>query len=226
MTHGLGKILVETSPCDSRRHLDEPRVPAVRPGYRICRVCLDDVETALVELPQAHDLCEELLAPARRWPRQQVSHTRTHGIELREDVVRVRTAAVGTLSSWCAHVVAARGVRAPDRPAVVQLVHFLSVHLQWLVTGPQAAEFADDVSDVHTALRSVVDPDPPPRSSLGPCPWPGCGEDLRPLPGEQDGTTSWQIGCAAGHRWPPDRWLALDLRMSDDENGQDGGTAP
>ncbi|TCO47428.1 hypothetical protein [Actinocrispum wychmicini] len=179
------KILLDTPPCQSRRHFDELCVPGVRHGYLLCDTCLDVVETALVDLPDWFDHC----------------------------ACRVRSEIVATLSSWCARVVAGRGVRAPDRLNVALLTGFLAVHMQWLITRPGAAKFADDLADLGAAVRDVGQPPPGPPTSLGPCPWPKCDQELHATADET--ATIQQISCAAGHRWPPDQWLALSRELAD-----------
>jgi hypothetical protein len=119
---------VEVPRCGSRRHLDEPRVPKVRPGYLICTTCLDCVENALVDLPD--------------WYVERVGG---HGTAPRADLDQVVSDVVDVLSSWCAVVVAQRGVPAPEPATVTLLTGFLAVHMQWLAGRSTAAEFADDL---------------------------------------------------------------------------------
>jgi hypothetical protein len=124
MYHVASKVPLEIPRCGSRRHLDKPRVPEVRPGYQLCITCLDDVENTLVDLPDWY-----------------VEHGRPPRAGLDEAVSDV----VDVLSSWCAVVVAQRGVPAPESPTVELLTGFLAVHMQWLTARPTAAEFADDL---------------------------------------------------------------------------------
>jgi hypothetical protein len=187
---------LEKTRCGSRRHLAEPYIPPTRPGYLLCDTCLEGVENVLVDVPD--------------WYVRRISHA--HGRSLRVDVVQVVSDIVRALSSWCAVVVAQRGVSAPQ-PSVPLLAGFLGVHLQWLTARPTAPGFADDLMLLEQAVQRVVRPDSPLPAPLGPCPWPNCGEQLyatnREAPEDQ------QIRCAAGHRWPPEEWLALIREQAD-----------
>jgi hypothetical protein len=128
MYHAVTRVPLEIPRCGSRRHLDEPRVPEVRPGYLLCTTCLDGVENALVDLPD--------------WYVERVGE---HGKPSRADLDQVVSDVVDVLSTWCAVVVAQRGVPAPEPPTVELLTGFLAVHMQWLTARPTAAEFADDL---------------------------------------------------------------------------------
>jgi hypothetical protein len=65
------------------------------------------------------------------------------------------------------------------------------------------------------AVRNVVHPEPGPLASLGPCPWPDCGEQLYQTVDESTGAAAQYLTCGAGHRWPPDEWPALGRELAD-----------
>lgn len=227
MRQAVTKTLRETAPCGSRRHLGESRTPAVRSGHRLCDTCVDGVETMLDDLPEVYARSAHELDAARHQLAERVSRTREHGIRLREDVVQVRSAIIDTLSSWCALVVAQRGVRAPQRPSIAPLTGFLATHMQWLTASEGAVEFADDMLELGSAIHEVMEPEPAAPASLGPCPWPGCDEQLHASAGASTGVMARQISCAAGHRWPPEQWLTLNRELAftqkrDEQNPADG----
>jgi hypothetical protein len=220
------KILVDTAPCDSRRHLDEPRVPAVRHGYLLCETCLEGVETALIDLPDWYAQCEYV--PETDWHgcTPPVSSASERAFQPGHDRLDVREDILDTLSAWCSVVAAQRGVRVPTQPGVRPLTKFLAVHLQWLTARPGAVEFADDLADLATSVRRVLGSEQEPPESLGPCPWPGCTELLYQTAGDP----GQHISCGAGHRWPPDQWPELSLevpetpKQRDDPDAADDGT--
>jgi hypothetical protein len=204
----------DLSRCGSRRHLDEPCVPTVRPGYLLCDTCLEGVENALVDLPD--------------WYAERVRSAGEHGRGMRADVVQVASDSVEVLSSWCGVVVAQRGVPAPEPSTITLLAGFLAVHLQWLTSRSTAGEFADDLMFIDQAMRRVVRPEAALSAPLGPCPWPGCGEQLYAT--ARQSAEDRQVGCVAGHRWPPNQWLTsirepLDVeKRDDDQNPADDGS--
>ena len=92
------KILLDTAPCDSRRHLDEPRVPAVRSGYLLCETCLEGVETALIDLPDWYAQCEHVPDAGWHGCTPPVNGTQDHSIQPGKDMVQVRADIITTLS--------------------------------------------------------------------------------------------------------------------------------
>jgi hypothetical protein len=205
------KILLDAPPCDSNRHLDEPRVPAARHGYLLCESCLEGVESALIDLPDWYAQCEVTPQPGTR----PVRGTREY------DMLQVRADILETLAAWCALVASQRRVRVPEKPGVAPMTKFLAVHLQWLTTRPGAVEFADDLAELGLAVLDVLDPEPDSLGPVGPCPWPGCDEQL--FPAADESADAQYLRCGAGHRWPPDQWPGLDDELPDTPDRDDPG---
>jgi hypothetical protein len=100
----------------------------------------DRVEEDLVELSELYELC-------------------TFALELREQpVTEIQSDVLPVLASWCGVVAGARGVTAPDEHCIRRLTSFLAIHLDWLTDHPLAAEFADALDELTSAIRVALRP--------------------------------------------------------------------
>lgn len=191
--------------CGSRRHGD--RVP-VASGMRICAECRDQVEGVLVDLPVLFEMCADMLDPRPHWIRERVSGRARRGIVLRDAVVSVRTEILGVLVSWCGLVAGERDVPGPEELTIRKLVHFLAVHLHWLCAHPAAADLVDELTGLAAAVDEALHRETGFRARVGECPHPGCSEFVY-AEAHREGGEPYEVSCAAGHVWAPERWLLL-----------------
>ena len=153
--------------------------------------------------------CESVLMAGPAPVRQRVSGgSRSHGIALQEDTLRVRSDIVRTLSSWICLLVDERSLQRPASLEPERLVETLLNHLSWLLAHPAGADFVEELLGVSRRAHRVLNRAGGSRMELGACTHAGCGAALEFLEPELGGVRS-EIRCISGHRWPPDKWLHL-----------------
>jgi len=198
----MTKSLCTTTSCDRR---------VAAPGSRVCSGCREAVREALSRLPDLHEACAEALTPGRRSPTERISGHRPTGITLDGAAMAVRSDVLDALVSWSALVSAERGAPGPGGRSVPRLVEFLLGHLDWLLGHATAGDLAREVPDLVASARAVLEPDPVERRELGPCGEPGCAHPV--FATLREGGVA-GVACAAGHTWPPGRWLLLSRHAS------------
>lgn len=210
----MGKTLCEGPDCGSPIGRLDSQL-----GRRLCARCLRATRANLRELPAAYRDCEQRLVRTPEALTERVSGAMATGISLNETAVTARSDILRVLSSWGALVVEDREVAGPDRLEVTRLVAFLDGHLDWLATHDAAADLATELAELADAARQVLDPDTTVRLELGPCAEGDCGRPVVATIRPCDVPIAHQVRCAAGHEWPPHRWLLLARRVEQAEPG-------
>ncbi|MFD9733234.1 hypothetical protein [Umezawaea sp. NPDC059074] len=181
------------------------------PGSRVCSGCREAAREALTRLTGLHEACAEALTPGRRPLAERVSGHRPTGITLDGAALSVRSDVLDALVSWSALVSAERSAPAPGGRSVPRLVEFLLGHLDWLLGHATSGDFVREFRDLVASARAVLEPDPVERRELGPCGEPGCAHPV--FATLREGGVA-GVACAAGHTWPPGRWLLLSRHAS------------
>lgn len=184
---------------------------AAAPGSRVCSGCREAVREDLSRLTDLHEACAEELTPGRRPLAERVSGHRPIGITLDDAAVSVRSDVLDALVSWSVLVSAERAAPGPGGRSVPRLVEFLVGQLDWLLGHAAARDFVGEVANLVASAKAVLEPDPVKRRELGPCAEPGCAHVV--LATLRAGRVA-GVACAAGHTWPPGRWLLLSRHGS------------
>ncbi|MEU7907449.1 hypothetical protein [Actinoplanes sp. NPDC049118] len=164
----------------------------------------------LRRLPELYLDCEGRLVGSRRGLVERVTSTRSVGIALNDDAVRIRTDILDVLSSWCTLVIEDLRVPGPENRTVTGLARTLDRHLTWLAGHPAAGDFAAEVLELAATARRVIDHGSAQPRLLGTCERPGCTSTVYLRPDNSPGN---RVSCAAGHVWQPHEWLSLSRRM-------------
>lgn len=183
-------------------------------GVRLCATCRELLASRLASLPRLYKACEQVLEARPYHSIRLVRGRRPAGIHLDERTVAVRGDTIRVLSSWCQLVVDEHGATGPRGLDIALLTSFLRAHLDWLVTHPAAADFAAEIAHLAAGAGEVLNPARTPAIDLGPCMEEGCRRMVRTSarPGNQGSAP--QVGCDAGHTWPPHQWLRLRYQSS------------
>jgi hypothetical protein len=177
----------------------------------VCRSCRAQLVADLAALPGLYAECEHALVPRPRPALERTRRRRTIGIPYDEAAATARSGVLDVLAAWSALIADERTVTRPDRREASDLACFLAVHLDWLLAHQAAAEFAEELSAATQAARRAAGARPDQRKRLGDCPEPGCGAGIFATAGE--------VGCDAGHSWPPHKWLLLSRRLGRQDEG-------
>lgn len=179
-------------------------------GLLLCPGCRDRIGTDLAELPSLYDDCESLLSAAPKALTEKVRGRVATDLSLNQTAVSVRSDIVVILASWAGLIASERGVARPARRDVGVLAAFVTVHLDWLLTHPAAADFAEEVTALAKAARRAAQPGDRIHLELGQCIRPGC-ESMMFATTHGDGGISLTglVRCESGHVWKAHQWLPL-----------------
>jgi hypothetical protein len=202
-------------PCPGS-HAQECRAAA---GSILCTSCAQEAESNLRALPGLHQEClhQASSAPRRTNP-TKVSGSRRRDyldvavIDARHDILTI-------LESWAGMVAEKLGTAAPPR-TVPRLTQFLTLHLDWLVAQPPAADFANEVGSLVTELRKMIDPEPGDHHALTRhCVVDDCTGMISVPHTNGRNTVRNSIKCSAGHSWEMREWLSLRELMKRQRKG-------
>ena len=143
--------------CRSRCH-EGTRPPAVMAGRRLCAGCRERAEEDLVELSMLYELCTFALELRDHDLGARSGNGCPQGLGSDHLAVAIQADGLAMLASWCGVVAGARGVTPPSTPGARRLTTFLAVHFDWLTRHPSAAEFADELGELASALRDTLEP--------------------------------------------------------------------
>lgn len=190
-------------------------------GERLCVGCVQGLADRLAELPSLYLACESVLVgrPARSWE-PRVSGARPTGLDIDEDAMNARSEMLHVLACWAGLVVDERGVGAPRRE-IAALTDFLTLHLDWLVSGPTAGDLAAELTSVADAARMAARRGRVEPLDVGPCDQPDCTRTVRVLFQADQTCGRPDVRCDGGHVWEPRQWLALGQRISRERERQE-----
>ncbi|WP_314225116.1 hypothetical protein [Streptomyces zaehneri] len=208
---------MKSDPCP-RAHARAGRAAA---GSVLCAACIGRTARGLGTLPGLHQESLHQVSPASR----RSNPTRVSGSRGRDHlnvaVLDARYNILATLESWSEIVVEELGIASPAR-SVPQLARFLAQHLQWIVSQPPAADFADEIESLVGEMRSAIDPDPGSLHTLiRRCVVDNCGGTISAFVKNGQDTGSRSIECTAGHSWETHEWLRLRQLMERQRKGVD-----
>jgi hypothetical protein len=169
------------------------------------------VRANLAVLPGLHAACADELTPGDHRARERVTGWTPKGIVLRESVMTARSDMVAVLASWATLIVDDRRVRGPRGQEVRHFTAFLLHHFGWLAAHPAAGDFADEIGELVSTARDVLDPGKSADLAVSSCERPGCAEPVLARIGVRD-PGHHPVACTAGHRVPPEQWLRLGAR--------------
>ncbi|MFG2503216.1 hypothetical protein ACGFSB_34025 [Streptomyces sp. NPDC048441] len=189
-----------------RNHAQEVRTAA---GSALCVSCIRRLERNLRALPGLHQEClHQILPTPRRRNLTKVSGSRKRD-HLNMSALDARNDILAVLGSWSGFVAEKLGTVAPDRFAP-QLACFLVRHLEWLAAQPSAADFADEIEDLHVELLRAIDPETGDRPThIRACVVDGCPGKINASPQHAGNAGKSSISCSAGHSWDIREWLTL-----------------
>lgn len=203
-----------------RRYRGERPARRAEPGLQLCRACWLRVRDDIAELPQLYRECESALT---RFPFAfglKVRGGERRGLALNEAAVNARLNIESVLTTWSKVVAGERRLTKLARRDVTDLATFLSAHLDWLLAHPVGANFADDIAAVAATARRASRPGAALHLNLGQCVHQDCGGPMFATRSAQDGPSSLQVRCEAGHVWRPDEWLLLARRVHQGTSGR------
>ncbi|MDQ0585862.1 hypothetical protein [Streptomyces rishiriensis] len=206
-----------TDPCP-RQHARESRAAG---GSVLCAACVSQTARNLRALPGLHQESLHQVAPASR----RSNPTRVSGSRRRDHlniaVLDARYHILATLESWSEIVVEELGAVFPAR-SVPRLAEFLGRHLEWIVSQPPAADFADEIESLVGEMRSTIDPEPGSLHTLiRTCVMDDCAGTISASLKNSQNTGSRSIECSAGHSWETHEWLRLRQLMERQRKGVD-----
>ncbi|MDG9720173.1 hypothetical protein [Streptomyces sp. DH24] len=205
---------MKSHPCP-RNHTQESRAAA---GSALCAPCVKGVKRNLRALPVLHRECLHQVAPTgRRTNPTKVSGSRSRDY-LDISVLDARHNILALLESWSGMVVEKLATAAPAR-TVPALAQFLTLHLDWLLGQPPAADFADEIEGLVEELRRTIDPEPSTLHTLiRQCVVDNCPGTISAPPGIGRAGSS-RITCSSGHSWEMCEWLSLRKLMERQRKG-------
>jgi hypothetical protein len=176
------------------------------------------VERNLRVLPGLHQECLHRASAAPR----RTNPTRVSGSRKRDHLdvsaLDARLNMLAVLESWADMVTEGLETAVPPR-SVPHLAHFLTRHLWWLAAQPPAADFADEIANLVTELRQVVDPEPSELHTLiRKCVVDNCDGTISAPRGGR-GTGGDSLRCSSGHSWELREWLGLRELMKSQREG-------
>ncbi|MFD4628903.1 hypothetical protein ACFVYR_03230 [Streptomyces sp. NPDC058284] len=190
-----------------RNHKQETRPVG---GAVLCDPCVGKLKRDLRALPGMHqEGLHHVMAASRRRNPTKVSGSRKRD-HLNVAALDARSNILAVLESWAGYVADELGAAAPAR-SVPQLARFLLLHLEWLTAQPPAADFADEIEELHDELLRVIEPDHADRNPLTRrCVVDSCPGTInaspQPAATAQSGNS---ISCSSGHSWEIREWLVL-----------------
>ncbi len=189
-----------------RNHAQETSVPT---GSVLCIPCIQQLERHLLMLPGLHEEClHDISSPPRRINPTKVSGSRKRD-HLNISMLDIRHDILAILESWSGIVVEKLGAVAPDR-TVPHLARFLIRNLDWLAAQPPAAEFADEIENLHIESVRAIDPDSGDRSApVTGCVVDNCQGTINTSPQNTRNAAKSGLSCSAGHSWEMHEWLIL-----------------
>jgi hypothetical protein len=202
-------------PCP-RSHAEESRAAT---GSILCTSCVQEAERNLRALPGLHQEClhQASSAPRRTNP-TKVSGSRRRDY-LNVAVIDARHNILTILESWAGMVVEKLETAAPPR-TVPHLTQFLALHLNWLVTQLPAVDFANEIENLVTDLRKMIDPEPGDLHSLSRhCVVDDCTGTISVPHMNGRNAVGNSIKCTAGHSWEMREWLSLRELMKRQRKG-------
>jgi hypothetical protein len=204
-------------PCP-RNHAHECRAAD---GFVLCARCIGQAARTLRALPALHQECLHHASPmSRRSNPTKVSGSRTRD-HLNISVLDARYSILTALESWSETVAALRGTAAPAR-SVPQLARFLDQHLEWLLSQPSAADFADEIESLAAELRSTIDPESGDlRTAIRKCVVDNCGGTISTSLNSGGRARTGRLECSMGHAWEMREWLHLRHLMEQQRKGVD-----
>ncbi|MFF1379222.1 hypothetical protein [Streptomyces sp. NPDC058308] len=149
------------------------------------------------------------MATSRRRNPTKVSGSRKRD-HLNVAALDARSNILAILEAWAHYAADELGIPAPAR-SVPHLTCFLLLHLEWLAVQPPAADFADEIQELHVELMRVIEPDRGDHRSLTrQCVVDSCTGtiDASPQHAATAGAGS-SISCSSGHSWEIREWLVL-----------------
>lgn len=171
--------------------------------------CVRQLEHQLRALPDLHQDClHHILSTSRRRNPTKVSGSRKRD-HLNFSALDARNDLVPVLTSWSRLVAERLGVAPPQR-SVLHLADFLLFNLEWLTTQPSAADFAEEIESLYTALLRAIDPDAgDPQPPVTECVVDACTGTINASPKSIGKSGTKSISCSSGHSWEIREWLTL-----------------
>jgi hypothetical protein len=186
-----------------------------QPGVDVCEWHAKRTETALLDLPNVHDLLALQLNPTSS-QRANIQASKNPGLNLDPRVIECRSDIRNVLSTWCRHGVDEGPFVTLPPDDVAWICGWLQQRLDWYLAQSFGHAFVLDVIGPWETGRRLLDPNPVRRFPVGPCP--KCtgvlvaelrpADDLLPpfvvcdrSPLDDDGEPA--------HKWTADRWMHL-----------------
>jgi hypothetical protein len=214
--------------CAARCRAETAREAA--PGYRLCWGCRTSLARNLAAL---HDLAPDLEAALSRANTvgEKVAGSPGRVSELNEHAAAVRWQIHHDMVTTVRLVMTERGLHLAPAAEIGVMAHWLGVHTDWLSAHGSAGERANEAADWVSAARAAINPNPPKRVPIGPCPIVDCPGILSAVVRPQDSLLPSTITCswwqqlsddtrtrlledgAEPHAWTSSSWHALGRRM-------------
>lgn len=201
------------------------------PGYRLCWICRDWLRRNLAELVALAPDLEAALSRTNITDQEKVGGSRGGSVELNELAARVRWQINHDMVTTVRIVVEERGLHGYPRSDIADMARWLGRHTDWLAAHGSAGERANEAADWVNEAKRGINPNPPKRVEIGPCPL-GCTGVLTAVIRPQDSmlpsaiVCSWWYGLTEdgrtqhleeggrAHTWRADEWHALGRQVA------------
>ncbi|MFI9583702.1 hypothetical protein ACIHCQ_18035 [Streptomyces sp. NPDC052236] len=173
------------------------------------------MERNLRALPGLHRECLHQMSSTSR---RMNNPTKVSGSRKRDHLdistLDTRHKILAILESWSGIIVEELKTIAPAH-SVPHVARFLIINLEWLTAQPPAADFADEIENLHAELLRTIDPEPGNLHTLiRECVVDNCTGKISASPQNTGNAGKSSISCDSGHSWEMREWLILRQLMN------------